>query len=176
MADHDTAYWLERLSAFDVPNAPILSIGEALDQEHVASRGLIETVKHPVIGDLRVVRGPIRFDGDGPAPASPPSLLGEDNHAVLSGILGLPEAQIEQLRRKYSAAIRMRRRIASLEMFPDCWPLPHLICSQHLWVRSKSDEADQRDDEEGIGCCSGKALCRRKAGGKIADSRSVRFD
>ncbi|MEL4376968.1 transposase, partial [Brucella cytisi] len=42
-------------------------------------------------------------------------------------------------------------RIASLEMFPDCWPLPHLICSQHLWVRSKSDEADQRDDEEGIG-------------------------
>lgn len=100
MADHDTAYWLERLSAFDVPNAPILSIGEALDQEHVASRGLIETVKHPVIGDLRVVRGPIRFDGDGPAPASPPSLLGEDNHAVLSGILGLPEAQIEQLRRK----------------------------------------------------------------------------
>ncbi|WP_142588940.1 CaiB/BaiF CoA transferase family protein [Pseudorhizobium halotolerans] len=100
MADHDTAYWLERLTAFDVPNAPILSIGEALDQEHVASRGLIETVKHPVIGDLRVVRGPIRFDGDGPAPASPPSLLGEDNHEVLSGMLGLQEAEIEQLRRK----------------------------------------------------------------------------
>jgi hypothetical protein len=76
----------------------------------------------------------------------------------------------------YSATIRMRRRIASPELFPDCWLLPHLICSQHLWVRSKSDEADQRDDEEGIGCCSGKALCGRKAGGKIADPRSVRFD
>ncbi len=48
----------------------------------------------------------------------------------------------------YSAAIRMGRRIASREMLPDCWLLPHLICSRHLWVRSKSDEVDQRDDEK----------------------------
>lgn len=61
-------------------------------------------------------------------------------------------------------------------MLPDCWPLPHLICSRHLWVRSKSDEADQCDDERGINCCFGKTLCSRKAGGKIADPRSVRFD
>ncbi len=39
-------------------------------------------------------------------------------------------------------------RIASREMLPDCWLLPHLICSRHLWVRSKSDEVDQRDDEK----------------------------
>ena len=69
-----------------------------------------------------------------------------------------------------------RERIASQEMFPDCWPLPHLICSQHLWVLSKSDEANQRDDEEGIGCCSGKAVCCRKAGVKLAHPRSVRSD
>jgi hypothetical protein len=69
-----------------------------------------------------------------------------------------------------------RERIASREMFPDCWPLPHLICSQHLWVLSKSDEANQRNDEEGIGCCSGKAVCCRKAGVKLAHPRSVRSD
>ena len=31
MKQQSTAYWLDRLTEFDVPNAPILSIGDALD-------------------------------------------------------------------------------------------------------------------------------------------------
>ena len=89
MRQFDTEYWLERLTAFDVPNAPILSIAEALEQDHVAAHGLIERVEHPVAGGMRLVRGPIRFDGDGPAPARPPSLLGEDTARVLRDELGL---------------------------------------------------------------------------------------
>ncbi|WP_434730502.1 CaiB/BaiF CoA transferase family protein [Rhizobium binae] len=97
MASESTAYWLDRLSAFDVPNAPILSIGEALEQEHVAAHGLIETVEHPEIGDLRLVRGPILFDGQGPAPAFAPSLLGEDTYEVLSEKLGFTRQQLDDL-------------------------------------------------------------------------------
>jgi crotonobetainyl-CoA:carnitine CoA-transferase CaiB-like acyl-CoA transferase len=100
LAGHSTEYWLERLSAFDVPNAPILSIGEALEQDHVSRHGLIETVTHPSLGDLRIVRGPITFDGQGPAPSSPPSLLGEDTTEVLSRELGLTSTEINELRRK----------------------------------------------------------------------------
>ncbi len=45
------------------PNAPILDVGEALAEPHVVARGLVETVCHAEAGDMRMVRGPIRFDG-----------------------------------------------------------------------------------------------------------------
>ena len=98
MSRDTTEYWLQRLSEYDVPNAPILSIGEALEQPHVAARGLLETAHHPTEGDLRLVRGPIRFDGEGPAPASAPSLLGADTQSVLMHALGYDETKIERLR------------------------------------------------------------------------------
>lgn len=100
MASGSTAFWLDRLTAFDVPNAPILSIGEALEQDHVAAHGLIETVTHPKIGSLRMVRGPILFDGQGPSPASPPSLLGEDTYEILSELLGFTRQQIDDLKER----------------------------------------------------------------------------
>ncbi|MBY6006083.1 CoA transferase [Salipiger bermudensis] len=97
MAGEGTEHWLSRLTEFDVPNAPILSIGEALEQEHVAAHGLIEEVTHPEAGPLRLVRGPILFDGEGPSPASPPSLLGADTGEVLREALGLGEAELRAL-------------------------------------------------------------------------------
>ena len=100
MLQNDTAYWLERLTEFDIPNAPILSIGEALEQEHVAARGLIETVEHPVIGSLQLVRNPIRFDGEEPAMSRAPSLLGENTAEVLGNALGMDENEIQTLIRK----------------------------------------------------------------------------
>lgn len=98
MARDTTEFWLHRLSEFDVPNAPILSIGDALEQPHVAARGLLETVRHQTEGDLRMVRGPIRFNGEGPSPARAPSLLGEDTRSVLKNALGYDETEIERLR------------------------------------------------------------------------------
>lgn len=97
MAERDTEWWLARLAAFDVPSAPILDIGQALEQDHVRDHGLVETVQHPQAGALRLVRGPIRFDGAGPAPARAPSLLGADSRAVLGDLLGLDPARIAAL-------------------------------------------------------------------------------
>jgi hypothetical protein len=42
-----------------------------------------------------------------------------------------------------SAAIWMRRRIASPEMFPEAEMLPHLICSRPMFIGGAKDEADQ---------------------------------
>lgn len=97
MRENSTHYWLDRLTEFDVPNAPILSIAETLDQPHVQAQGLIETVKHPDIGDLKMVRGPILFDGAGPAASSPPPLLGADTTEVLMSELGLDSDAIDDL-------------------------------------------------------------------------------
>jgi len=100
MGEETTAYWLDRLDRFDVPNAPILTIGEALEQDHVQARGLVETVTHPSAGDIRLVRGPIRFDGDGPPQSRPPSLLGEDTAEILKTELGMGAADIQALLEK----------------------------------------------------------------------------
>ncbi|SMX44488.1 CaiB/BaiF CoA transferase family protein [Actibacterium lipolyticum] len=97
MKQDTTAYWLERLSDFDVPSAPILSIGESLEQPHVQDRMLVETVEHPTEGSLKMVRGPIRFNGDGPSTSQPPSLLGENTIEVLGGALGFREDEIDDL-------------------------------------------------------------------------------
>ncbi|SDM01527.1 CaiB/BaiF CoA transferase family protein [Aliiruegeria lutimaris] len=92
-----TAFWLERLEQFDVPSAPILSIAESLEHPHARSRELIETVRHPKIGEMKLVRGPIRFDGQGPAPSVAPSLLGEDTAEVLRSDLGMNGDEVADL-------------------------------------------------------------------------------
>ncbi|MDF1855113.1 CaiB/BaiF CoA-transferase family protein [Pseudooceanicola sp.] len=100
MTRDTTGYWLERLETFDVPSAPILSIGDALEQDHVIQRGLVETVIHPSVGAMKLVRGPIRFNGIGPAQARAPALLGENTSEVLSRELSLSPAQISELAAK----------------------------------------------------------------------------
>lgn len=104
MQQDTTDQWLARLTEFDVPNAPILSIGQALEQDHVAAHGLIETASHPEVGDMKLVRGPILFDGQGPSPASAPALLGEHTTDVLSKWLGYDDASLADLTK--SGAIR----------------------------------------------------------------------
>jgi len=43
----------------------------------------------------------------------------------------------------WCAAIRVRDRIASPEMFPEAEMLPHLICSRPMFIGGAKDEADQ---------------------------------
>jgi hypothetical protein len=56
--------------------------------------------------------------------------------------MGPPWANYEQVA-TYSAAIWVRRRIASPEMFPEAEMLPHLICSRPMFIGGANDEADQ---------------------------------
>ncbi len=109
MQRETTAFWLDRLAEFDVPNAPILSIGEALEQDHVAAHELIESVFHSEVGEMKLVRGPVLFDGVGPAPARPPALLGEHTRTVLSDWLAYDEERIASL--EASGALCARPRV-----------------------------------------------------------------
>jgi crotonobetainyl-CoA:carnitine CoA-transferase CaiB-like acyl-CoA transferase len=97
MQQQDSAWWLKRLDECDVPNAPILDVAEAVDQAHVRTRKLTETVCHPDAGKLRVVRGPIGFGGHVQSAAAPPSLLGEDTASVLVDLLGIDSETLARL-------------------------------------------------------------------------------
>jgi crotonobetainyl-CoA:carnitine CoA-transferase CaiB-like acyl-CoA transferase len=84
---HTTDHWVERLQS-RVPVAPVYDLPQALDNPFVQQIGMIQAMGHPVAGELRVLRNPIKLGGrrlDG----EPGHGLGEDNDAVLRDELGL---------------------------------------------------------------------------------------
>lgn len=92
-------HWVKRLMRADVPAAVVRTVPEVFAAPEVAARGLVQTVPHPGIGDLRLVASPLRLEGM-PWPPTAPPLLGQDTAAVLRDVLGADEAQI----RRWTAA------------------------------------------------------------------------
>lgn len=97
MKQDDTDYWLTQLDSHGVPNAPILDVREALEQPHTSARGLIDQAFHPMAGEMRALRTPLRF-GNEPLDANvPPPLLGEHSVEILSRLAGLSQSAISDL-------------------------------------------------------------------------------
>lgn len=91
--------WCRRLHAANVPCAPILSVGEALENEHVTVRGLVEAVDHVALGRIRTLGPVIRLSGSEKAGTRPPPLLGQDSDAVLREIVNYSPERIAELER-----------------------------------------------------------------------------
>jgi crotonobetainyl-CoA:carnitine CoA-transferase CaiB-like acyl-CoA transferase len=78
----DSAEWVRILSTAGVPCAPVNSIGEALEDPHVAARGLVGTAVHPSYASYEHVRGPLPMVGRVGDDAGAP-LLGEHTRDLL---------------------------------------------------------------------------------------------
>ena len=60
----DTATnWSSKLVAAGIPAAPINTVGQALDDPQVAACGLVESVSHPLLGEVRMVAKPFQLSG-----------------------------------------------------------------------------------------------------------------
>ncbi len=96
----DTAdNWLAKLKAAGVPCGRINSVAEALADPQTQARGMIETVEHPTIGDLKLVGMPYKFSGTPASVRRPPPALGEHTDEILRDELRLDAAAITALRR-----------------------------------------------------------------------------
>ncbi len=93
-----TAAWIERLRAAGVPCGPINTVAEALTDPHTLARGMVAIVKHPAVGDLKMVGIPFSMNGTPAAIRRAPPLLGQHTEEVLSAELGLSAARIAELR------------------------------------------------------------------------------
>lgn len=93
-----SAAWIGKLRAAGVPCGPINSVAEALTDPHTLARDMVRTVKHPTVGDLRMVGMPFRFSGTPETIRRPPPLLGQHTEEVLGAELGLSAERIAQLR------------------------------------------------------------------------------
>jgi crotonobetainyl-CoA:carnitine CoA-transferase CaiB-like acyl-CoA transferase len=89
---------LQRLKAAGIPCGEVLGLYEALTSERAVRGGLVTTQPHPVAGSTHVLAPPYRLDGERlPVRCAPPE-LGEGTREVLSGLLGLDDARLAELK------------------------------------------------------------------------------
>lgn len=91
------AEWVERLTEYEVPHAPVLGVGAALDHPQTLARDMVVTAEHPSAGTLRMVGRPIKFPGSTQPPLEAPPLLGQHTRELLRRELGLGDAELERL-------------------------------------------------------------------------------
>ena len=95
---HSSAYWIKTLNDAGVPCGPINRIDQTFDEPQVQHLGIARPVKHPALGDIRVVGQPINLS----AAPQPPAMratpeLGQHTDEVLAN-LGYSASAIADLR------------------------------------------------------------------------------
>ena len=96
VASKPLAEWLKLLAVGDVPHAPVLSIGEALEQDYVRHRKMVVEATHPTYGPVKMVGPVIKYRGEAAAPPTAPPMLGEHTAEVLRSY-GFSESEIGRL-------------------------------------------------------------------------------
>jgi len=89
--------WLSLLEPAGVPCGPINDLAQVFADPQVRHRRTEVTAPHPA-GEVRMVANPMKFSETPIAHDVAPPLLGEHTREVLSGVLGMSEARIDQLR------------------------------------------------------------------------------
>jgi len=93
-----SAHWIEKINKAGVPCGPINTIDKTFAEPQVQHLGIARPVKHPKLGDIKVVGQPINLsDFPQPAALKPTPDMGEHTDAVLAK-LGYDKPAIEKLR------------------------------------------------------------------------------
>jgi formyl-CoA transferase len=86
----------QTLAEAGVPCSAVLDTLDLWNDPHLRSRDFIQTVEHPTLGSVRLMRFPTRMSGAVPPIAAP--LLGAHTDEVLRADLGLGEAELSAFR------------------------------------------------------------------------------
>ncbi|MEX2962348.1 CaiB/BaiF CoA transferase family protein [Microbulbifer sp. TYP-18] len=95
-----SAWWLEELSAAQVPCGPINDLEQVFADPQVRARGMVIEQKHPAAGKVRTVRNPAVFSESPLEYELGPPLLGEHTDEVLRELLHKDDDTIASLRAK----------------------------------------------------------------------------
>ena len=89
---------MRSLMSAGVPAGAVLKGPELMADAHLAERGYFAELRHPVTGLQRFDGSPFVFNGDrGYERWSPTPMLGEHNHEIIEGILGIEAVEVDRL-------------------------------------------------------------------------------
>jgi len=83
-----TDAWVERLLESGVPAGPIHDYAQVFADPHTAARGMVQTIVHPVEGEVKSLGFPLHLTGTPLAIRRPPPLLGEHTAEILAELSG----------------------------------------------------------------------------------------
>ncbi len=75
----------------------VQTVADLLVDPQLEHRGHFRRLAHPVLGELRYEHSAVRLAESPPRLERPAPRLGEHNHDVLVGLLGLDPADVERL-------------------------------------------------------------------------------
>ncbi len=90
--------WLKRLDEAGVPVGRIKSVAEVCESAHLKARGMAVSLRHPKAGPITVMGVPIRLLATPGAASAPPPLLGQHTDEILTRLLRLRKARVDELR------------------------------------------------------------------------------
>ena len=92
-----TSAWVSALNDAGVPCGPVYRMDEVFADPQVEHLGMTQTVQHPVLGPLAIVRNAVRMTGGPDTVRTPSPDLGDHTEEVLAG-LGYSPVEIGRLR------------------------------------------------------------------------------
>jgi CoA:oxalate CoA-transferase len=92
--------WLKLFAEKGIPSGPINTFDRALSEPQVLHRNMVVEVKHPQQGSVKQPGNPIKMSATPGESFSPPPLIGQHTHQVLSELLGYSKGKIEELERE----------------------------------------------------------------------------
>ena len=90
--------WMAALDAAGVPAGAVRDLHEVLTDEQLLARRMVESVIHPVAGEIRLLGVPVKLSETPGEIRTPPPTLGEHTDCVLTKDLGLSTARVAELR------------------------------------------------------------------------------
>lgn len=110
-----TQEWLNVFEGSGMPYAAINDVQTTLNHSHskcfhlyvsqaatnlwiAKARNMVTEVDHPACGPIKLVNTPVKYSYSKPSIRSPPPTLGQHTDEVLQDLLGMTEAEIEELR------------------------------------------------------------------------------
>jgi len=91
--------WIELLRGHGIPCGPVRDLAQVFDDPQVAAREMRCQLDHRRGGRLQTTGIPIKLSATPGAVTQPPPLLGQHNHEIYVGLLGLEESRLAELER-----------------------------------------------------------------------------
>jgi crotonobetainyl-CoA:carnitine CoA-transferase CaiB-like acyl-CoA transferase len=84
VARRTSSWWVGQLRACGVPCGEVNDVAAALADPHAEARDMIQTVRHPTAGEIRVLGPPFKMESTPPGIHSPPPLFGQHTQEILA--------------------------------------------------------------------------------------------